>query len=345
MKLLVFTQAVDRDDLFLGFFHAWIEELAKHFEKVSVVCLKEGKHSLPKNVEVYSLGKENGTSRLTRAWRVLTYSYKLRHDYDRVFVHMNQEYILLAGWLWKRLKKPVYLWRNHYAGNWLTDQAAGYCTKIFCTSKYSYTAKFPKVQFMLVGVSMDKYKRMPEVPRAPRSILFYARMAPSKNPGLLLEALSILHKKSVPFSADLYGNALPQDQRFLDALKLKSKEYGLGESVRFLAGKPHEEGPAIFNAYEIFVNASRSGMYDKTLLEAAACECIVVSASKDFGDLVPPEFTFEEGNAQDLAKKLEPLLTLPLLEQQGLGSKMHNIAQAQSLEVLGKTLASAIMAK
>jgi glycogen(starch) synthase len=175
--------------------------------------------------------------------------------------------------------------------------------------------------------------------------LFYARMAPSKNPGLLLEALSILHKKSVPFSADLYGNALPQDQRFLDALKLKSKEYGLGESVRFLAGKPHEEGPAIFNAYEIFVNASRSGMYDKTLLEAAACECIVVSASKDFGDLVPPEFTFEEGNAQDLAKKLEPLLTLPLLEQQGLGSKMHNIAQAQSLEVLGKTLASAIMAK
>jgi len=236
------------------------------------------------------------------------------------------------------------MWRNHYAGNWLTDRAARYCYKIFCTSKYSYTAKFPKTAFMPVGVDMGLYRRMPEVPRDPRSILFYARMAPSKHPELLLEALAILHKKGVHFSADFYGNALPQDQAYLEALKQQSLDEGLGPHVRFLPGKPHEEGPHVFNSYEIFVNASRSGMYDKTLLEAAACECIVVSASKDFAEHVPPPFTFEEGDAADLAKKLEPLLKLPLLEQQGLGATMHNIAKAQSLEVLGKALAGAIIA-
>src|SRR4051812_25119270 len=103
MKLLLFTQTVDEDDLYLGFFHAWIEELAKHFEKITVVCLKEGKHFLPENVEVLSLGKEHGTSRLTRALRVLGYSYQRRREYDSVLVHMNQEYILLAGWMWKWL--------------------------------------------------------------------------------------------------------------------------------------------------------------------------------------------------------------------------------------------------
>ena len=63
MKLLITTQVVDQNDLFLGFFHGWLEEFAKHFEHITVICLKEGTHSLPENVEVISLGKERGTSR------------------------------------------------------------------------------------------------------------------------------------------------------------------------------------------------------------------------------------------------------------------------------------------
>lgn len=342
MKLLIITQIVDEDDLFLGFFHAWIEELSKKFDKVTVVCLKEGKHFLPDNVQVYSLGKEHHTSRATRVARILRYSFALRGQYDAVFVHMNQEYILIAGWLWQILGKKIYMWRNHYAGSRLTDHAARLCDKIFCTSKFSYTAKYPKTVFMPVGVDTRSYKRMPEVSRDPRSVLFYARLAPSKNPEILLRALEILHARGVAFSADFYGTPLPQDEAYADALKQKVEAAGLGGKVRFLPGRPHNEGPHIFNAYAIFVNASRSGMYDKTLLEAAACECIVVAASKDFAELVPSRFIFNEGDAEDLAKKLEPLLQLPLLEQQGIGSQMHNVAKKQSLEVLGDALAREI---
>ena len=56
-RLLITTQAVDLDDPVLGFFHRWIEEFAKHCESISVICLKEGRHDLPDNVHVYSLGK------------------------------------------------------------------------------------------------------------------------------------------------------------------------------------------------------------------------------------------------------------------------------------------------
>jgi len=58
MKLLIITQAVDTTDSNLGFFHGWIEEFARHCSKVTVICLREGKHSLPTNVRVLSLGKE-----------------------------------------------------------------------------------------------------------------------------------------------------------------------------------------------------------------------------------------------------------------------------------------------
>lgn len=75
MKLLICTQTVDREDPVLGFFCSWIAEFAKRCEKVTVICLKEGAHTLPNNVVIYSLGKERGaTSRLkyaTRFWKLI----------------------------------------------------------------------------------------------------------------------------------------------------------------------------------------------------------------------------------------------------------------------------------
>ena len=63
MKLLVFTQKIDRKDSILGFFHDWVLKLSEKFETVQVVCLEKGDHSFPSNVTVYSLGKEGGVSK------------------------------------------------------------------------------------------------------------------------------------------------------------------------------------------------------------------------------------------------------------------------------------------
>src|SRR3989344_6071232 len=123
MKLLICTQKVDRSDDILGFFHRWIEEFAKHCEQVSVVCLWEGTHEFPENVRVYSLGKsaqgrpasgwERLWLRIRYALRLYGYTWRLRNEYDSVFVHMNQEYVVLGGPLWRVLGKKVVLWYTH----------------------------------------------------------------------------------------------------------------------------------------------------------------------------------------------------------------------------------------
>jgi hypothetical protein len=162
MKLLVVTQTVDSTDPVLGFFHGWILALAQRVESVEVICLFEGEHELPANVRVHSLGKEKEKqSPIVYATRFFALAWNLRDQYDRVFVHMNQEYLLIAGWLWALLRKPAYLWRNHYAGSWLTDCAALFCTKVFCTSKHSYTATYKKTKLMPVGVDLERF--VPEV--------------------------------------------------------------------------------------------------------------------------------------------------------------------------------------
>ena len=331
MKLLIITQTVDTADPILGFFVQWIAELSTHFERIEVVALKVGQYELPANVRVHSLGKERGAaSRAAYAWRFLHLAWALRHDYDAVFVHMNEEYVLLAGFLWKLLGKRIYMWRNHYAGSWRTRVAAALSTKVFCTSKHSYTARFKKTVLMPVGVDTDRFKPDPEVPRTPRSVLFLARMAPSKRPEMLLDALASLARDQVEFTADFVGSPLPQDAAWYEALKTRAAP--LAPRVRFLPGVANAETVRLYQSHQIFVNASPSGMFDKTLFEAAASGAAVLASSKDFAALAGQDTNFD--SAEALAERLRAALTADAQEAP--------VIARHSLGVLGKALYGAI---
>jgi len=82
-RLLIITQKVNKNDSVLSFFHAWIAEFAKHFSRVTVVCLEEGEHSLPENVSVFSLGKEKGYSRGRKIHRF----YTIKRTIDGLIFH------------------------------------------------------------------------------------------------------------------------------------------------------------------------------------------------------------------------------------------------------------------
>ncbi len=338
MKILIVTQVIDSEDPVLGFFVQWVAELAKHAERVEVICLKEGKYELPPNVHVHSLKKERGAPRYARrlvyTFRFLRLSWRLRNGYDAVFVHMNQEYVLIAGFLWKLLGKRIYLWRNHYAGSWLTDLAATFCTKVFCTSKHSYTAKYTKTMLMPVGVDTNRFKIDSRITREPHSILFLSRMSPSKRPEMLIDALASLAVKSQTFNATFVGSPLPQDVAYYESLKEKVRALSLTNRVQFFPGVPNAATPDLYRAHQIFVNTSLSGMFDKTLFEAAACGCTVLSSSKDFADLAGDGAYF--GDAVKLSERLAGVL------QQEDGMVVPAYVKENSLELLAKTLFSAL---
>lgn len=282
MRLLVVTQVVDTGDPVLGFFVRWIEELAKRVEGVDVICLREGVYRLPDNVRVHSLGKERGAAgRTVYAWRFLALVWRLRRAYDAVFVHMNQEYVLIAGWLWKLWGKHIYLWRNHYAGSLLTDGAAILCTKIFCTSRYSYTMKYAQAVRMPVGVDTERFYTDKRAFRTPHSILFLARMSPSKRPDMLVDALAELMRAGIAFTATFVGSPAPSDRAYYDTLQRRVRECALFDCVTFLPAVPNSRAPDLYRTHDIFVNTSPSGMFDKTLFEAAACGCRVLASSAD----------------------------------------------------------------
>src|SRR4030042_726009 len=166
MKLLILTQKVDINDDVLGFFHGWIEEFAKHCEKVTVICLYRGQYDLPENVRVLSLGKEsirtaqNSSerahpnffnkiySRIFYLLRFYKYIWRERKNYDVVFVHMNQVYVILGGLFWKFQGKKIGLWYTHKQVNLSLHLAEKIADYIFTASEKSFRIRSRKKMFL-----------------------------------------------------------------------------------------------------------------------------------------------------------------------------------------------------
>lgn len=336
MKLLILTQKIDRNDTVLGFFHRWVEEFAKHCEQVTVIALGVGEYHLPQNVRVFSLGKERGVSRLRHIINFYRLIWRERKNYDVVFAHMNEEYILIGGLFWKLFGKKVTMWRNHYAGSFLTDIAAFLCDTIFCTSKYSYTVKYKKTVLMPVGIDTDIFKKREGVERNKNSILFLSRIAPSKKPEILIEALRILKNEGVQFTADFYGDALPKDAGYLSSLKKKVKEYGMESLIFFNSGVPNNKTPDIYGTHSIFVNTSPSGMYDKTIFEAMACGTPVITSNNNLHNILPKELLFKENSLSDFTRTLQNFLKATPNEQDQYSAIVRVIAEKHSLRKLAQ---------
>ena len=337
-RLLIFTQIMDKEDTTLSFFHNWVVEFAHQFQFIVVVCLKKGKCELPGNVRVLSLGKEDGESKVKYVFNFVRYIVQFRKDYDAVFVHMNQEYVLLGGWLWKLLGKKIYMWRNHHAGSFLTDIAAWFCEKVFCTSKFSYTAKYKKTVLMPVGVNTEKFKAINEKRKIRNSILFLGRIAPSKNVHVFIEVLGLLKKQDVDFVANVYGDTLPKDLSYREKLKLRAHELELESFVKFHEGVPNYMTRQIYNMHEIFVNLSSSGMYDKTIFEAMACGCVVLASNDNLRGNIDNLMIIDDRTPKYVARKLIEVSQLSSLEKGKIINGEMKFAETHSLDNLSKKL-------
>ncbi|MFZ2484925.1 MAG: glycosyltransferase [Minisyncoccia bacterium] len=274
MNLLIITQKVDKKDPILGFFHRWIEEFAENYEKITVICLEKGEYNLPENVKVLSLGKEEGRSKAEYLSRFYRYIWNEKDNYDAVFVHMNQEYVLLAGDLWRLLGKKVFLWRNHAKGSLLTYIAVWLSHKVFYTSPHSFTARFKKSVIMPVGVDTEFFKPDPSVSREKNSVLFVGRISPVKK---VLEFIDWV--KSGDLNATIAGPILSEDKEYGE-LVLKS----LSPKIKYIGPVTQEEARHLYRSHETYANFTPAGSMDKTIIEAVACGCKLEVRNPDLKD-------------------------------------------------------------
>jgi len=259
MKLLICTQAVDSQDPVLGFFLRWIEEFAKHCEQVVVICLREGEHTLPSNVQLYSLGKEkNKSSRLGRWLKALRYIVVLRHQYDAVFVHMNPEYLVVGGFVWGLMHKKTALWYTHKNVDLKLRIAEKFVHTIFSASKESFRLSSKKLHIMGHGIDTDFFTPDPGVVRGEWA-LSVGRLTKSKRHDLAIRA-------AVGEARELRIAGEGPERQHLEHLAQE-----LTANVEFLGGLTQMQLRDEYRRAAYLLHTSETGSLDKVVLEALAC--------------------------------------------------------------------------
>ena len=332
MKLLLVTQKLDTQDPVLGFFHHWVTAFAHTVESVTVICLQKGKCALPENVTVLSLGKEGGISRLKYISRFYKYIWGQRNNYDSVLVHMNHIYVVLGWCIWKMLGKKIALWYNHKKGSPLVRLAGVFSNVVFHTSSFAFTARMKNAVQSPVGVDTEIFKNDPAITREENSVVMLGRISPVKNVHVFIDAVKRLLNEGTAFVARIYGDAPERDKRYADKLQSETEKT---KEIIWEGSLQYNKTVEAYNRAGIFVNLTDSGSFDKTIIEAMACETPVLLCNDSLAGIVPDFLFFEENNAKELAERIEHILLLSSGERAALGEQLRQyVLDTHSLSAL-----------
>lgn len=339
------TQKIDADDDILGVYHEWAREIAKSFDKLSVICLYQGKTDLPYDVRIFSLGKEKKQSKVLYIKKFFEYTCSLRNDYDVVFVHMNPVYIALGFVIWKALKKKVFLWYAHPARNFFTRVAYKLSDGVITSVPEAFYARSKKVMAIGHGIDVKRFSRCSDINRDERSILYFGRIAPPKKVDILLGGIKFLKDEGVSMSLDVVGDPpqIREGKNYLEMLREFVRHNNLLQEVSFYGAIPNNRASEAYNKHGIFVNLSPLGYFDKTVLEAMACECLVIASNEAYNNVFPRDLhdllIFKQDDPKDLAYKIKRVLKLSSRERYIIGKRLRKVVEEKhSIFTLGKRL-------
>ncbi|HEY4475019.1 MAG TPA: glycosyltransferase family 4 protein [Candidatus Paceibacterota bacterium] len=334
MKLLIITQKVDASDDVLGFFIEWIRKLAGKAEQINVICLFKGEYDLPDNVNVFSLGKEEkGTSKLKYLKRFYEYIWKLRNNYDSVFVHMNPKYVVLGALFWKIWEKKIVLWYAHghtppalKLADKLTDIA------VASTPEGYRVLGTNKLKVIGQGIDTERFKPIQgsrfKVQNSFK-VVSVGRITPSKDYETLIKASEILKDDGAKFQVEIAGQpATGNDIEYMEKLKKTLENKKMTDMFQFIGPIVNKDLPPFLRSADLFVNMSHTGSLDKAILEAMACGLPVLTCNEALKSVLgeySSQLMYSKRDDAMLAERIDFMMKMPIERKEIISSDMRKI--------------------
>jgi|TARA_B100001093_G_scaffold425695_1_gene419282 glycosyltransferase involved in cell wall biosynthesis len=313
-KLLLLNLSVDSENTSLAFTQTWINELAVYYEEIDVITLRVGeKYKVNKNVKLFSINDKNSNlSKINQLFKLFKITRFLinNNSYQHCFAHMSPlQHLVAKYFLYKKNVKST-LWFTHigpkFGLKWIILWFSSFlANNIVTASKNSFPFKFNNIIVTGHGILFEKFYNK-KVNFIGKKFLVLSRVSKSKNIENTLENfLKIKDFKNS--SIDIIGGVLNKnDEDYLNYLKDK---YKVHENINFLGKKSHDSLPQIIKNYDISINNTNKGFFDKAVLESISAGNICFYKSEDFNFLYSDSFTnfllFEDNN---LYKKIDLLL-------------------------------------
>lgn len=285
-------------DPVLGFFLDWIALFARECEEVHVVCLREGRHALPHNVSVHSLGKPSSDeaspgkgmrffSRIGYIVKLYWYLLVLHRRYDVVFVHMNPEYVVLGSLWWRMWGRRIGLWYVHSSVTKLLRIAEKLSDIIFTTSPESFKIPSGKVRIMGHGIPVGLFSPSREVRGDDLRIVTVGRVSETKRIREMIDALDELYRRGVRFTFTIVGAPVTDaDKGYQRTLheEIARRPY----LITCTGPVEHADIPHILARADLSLNLSATQSMDKAGLESFAAGVPLVSSNHAYQGVLEP---------------------------------------------------------
>ena len=342
IKLLFITQKVDEKDPVLGFTIEWIRALARHASKVVVICLAKGRYDLPKNVEVYSLGKELGLRKTALVKNFLANIVQLRDKYDKVLVHMTPIWVVVGAPVFKLLKKDVYLWYTHKAVTFDLVLAEKIVKKIFSAAKESINIKSSKIRILGQGIP-TRHFLVPPAKRKAFTLVQVGRITPIKDQLTLVRALHLLKKKGFKITANIVGGpVMPGDEQYMKRVLKEAESKSVRKNIILPGFVPYEKIAGVYGKSLINVNLCPTGGVDKAVLEGTLAGALPLVCNRAFLPLLgkyKDVLTFKEKDPDSLASKIIKLLDCSARQRETMVKYLRNrVIEKYDLDKFAKRL-------
>lgn len=333
-RLLIVTQVVDRRDSDLGFFHEWIEQLARRADQVTVVALREGETAFSEQVFVWA-PKHRG--KFLRNIHFVLYMWWAICTHRAVFFHMCPEYVLVGAPLARLFGQRTLLWYTHRSVTRRLRWAVRLADRTFTAAPDGCRIASPKVEVTGHGIMLSEKLHTPSALR-PLRLIVVGRISPIKHFSLVIDALAEIRARGIPAELTIVGGPfLQSDQIHVEDLRVRVERLLLTPFVRFHGEVAHAHITDLLLAHDLLINPSPNGP-DKVVYEAAAvgmpCMAALPAFRPVFGrhaDLL----TIASDNPTVLVERVQQFVLLPLAERAQIGIDLRTaVEQAHSLSRL-----------
>ena len=347
MRLLWFNLMVDADDPILGFTTSWISAMAKRVEFIYVITMYAGRIQVPKNVRVYSIGREKGydkTRRIINFYRHLFFILK-QERIDVCFSHMIPIFSVLAAPVLKIKHIPVITWYAHRSLTWVVKAAHHLSNRMVASLPTAYPYKHDKLTVVGQGINTNFFSPDKSTSAEdPPIILCVGRLSPVKDHPTLIHAISLLHNRyKKPFrNIILGGPGRPEDGQYIQSIFRQINELNLKEIITIEPPLPMTKLTSWYRRSTVHVNLTPTGFGDKVAWESMACGLPCIMANAGFRETLgkyAKHLYFDYRDAEGLASCLEWVLRLSATERNEIGIYLRlQVERLHSLEGLTNKL-------
>ena len=281
--LLILNYCLDEDNQVLSHQAEIALELAKKFQRVTVITGYVGSFLAPENMAVISLHWKSRSS--LKNLRQLIYYFLRVCLFDRpiaIFSHMTENYTLATGLFSRILGVKHVLWYAHTSGSFRLKIASLLANLIVTSTSGSFPFKSRKVLAIGQSIRSDLFLPREQQPQKFEDAIHVGRIDPSKNLDLIISCFL----KRVDISGKLTIVGKPSNaESTIEWEKCKSKFENFFESGRIIeVGTVARKAlPDNLVESDFFLHAF-IGSLDKAIVEATFCKVPVVTVNPEYID-------------------------------------------------------------